>query len=149
MEYMDIDGLPDDPRSIYDAFGAGHSSTSISPGLSMTKLHCAERCRVISGRGQVLQSASKLPKIDWAGAMHGGAEQQSVQSAINGSFLCRGGGMSPDRSGHSIAVIGDGAITGGMAWEAMNHAAASPEETDSGVAGPCSFCWRVGSNSIS
>merc|ERR1719401_3066865 len=26
------------------------------------------------------------------------------------------------RPGHSVAVIGDGAITGGMAWEAMNHA---------------------------
>uniref|UniRef100_A0A7S1AG86 1-deoxy-D-xylulose-5-phosphate synthase n=1 Tax=Noctiluca scintillans TaxID=2966 RepID=A0A7S1AG86_NOCSC len=26
------------------------------------------------------------------------------------------------RPGHSIAVVGDGAITGGMAWEAMNHA---------------------------
>lgn len=25
------------------------------------------------------------------------------------------------RAGHSVAVIGDGAITGGMAWEAMNH----------------------------
>eukprot|EP00448_Togula_jolla_P017997 CAMPEP_0170592206 /NCGR_PEP_ID=MMETSP0224-20130122/12805_1 /TAXON_ID=285029 /ORGANISM="Togula jolla, Strain CCCM 725" /LENGTH=820 /DNA_ID=CAMNT_0010916105 /DNA_START=2 /DNA_END=2465 /DNA_ORIENTATION=+ len=26
------------------------------------------------------------------------------------------------KAGHSVAVIGDGAITGGMAWEAMNHA---------------------------
>merc|ERR1719310_1982905 len=26
------------------------------------------------------------------------------------------------KQGHSIAVIGDGAITGGMAWEAINHA---------------------------
>ncbi|CAK0803387.1 unnamed protein product [Prorocentrum cordatum] len=26
------------------------------------------------------------------------------------------------KPGHSVAVIGDGAITGGMAWEAMNHA---------------------------
>eukprot|EP00747_Dinoflagellata_sp_TGD_P069785 gnl/TRDRNA2_/TRDRNA2_156293_c3_seq1.p1 gnl/TRDRNA2_/TRDRNA2_156293_c3~~gnl/TRDRNA2_/TRDRNA2_156293_c3_seq1.p1 ORF type:complete len:706 (-),score=116.60 gnl/TRDRNA2_/TRDRNA2_156293_c3_seq1:48-2036(-) len=26
------------------------------------------------------------------------------------------------RPGHAIAVIGDGAITGGMAWEAINHA---------------------------
>jgi 1-deoxy-D-xylulose-5-phosphate synthase len=26
------------------------------------------------------------------------------------------------KKGHAIAVIGDGAITGGMAWEAMNHA---------------------------
>ena len=31
-------------------------------------------------------------------------------------------GLKTSRSGHSIAVIGDGAITGGMAWEAMNHA---------------------------
>mmetsp|Transcript_136773 Transcript_136773/g.248733 ORF Transcript_136773/g.248733 Transcript_136773/m.248733 type:complete len:820 (-) Transcript_136773:6-2465(-) len=29
---------------------------------------------------------------------------------------------SARQPGHSIAVIGDGAITGGMAWEAMNHA---------------------------
>jgi len=27
------------------------------------------------------------------------------------------------QGGHVVAVIGDGALTGGMAWEAMNHAA--------------------------
>ena len=32
-------------------------------------------------------------------------------------FLC-----SQGRKNHCVAVIGDGAITGGMAYEAMNHA---------------------------
>lgn len=56
-------------ESVYDAFGAGHSTTSISAAVGF-------------------QTAR---------------ERQG-------------------RTGHSIAVIGDGAITGGMAWEAMNHA---------------------------
>jgi len=56
-------------ESPYDAFGAGHSSTSISAAVGF------EEARVRLGK-----------------------------------------------KGHSVAVIGDGAITGGMAWEAMNHA---------------------------
>eukprot|EP00929_Paragymnodinium_shiwhaense_P100419 TRINITY_DN6272_c0_g1_i2.p1 TRINITY_DN6272_c0_g1~~TRINITY_DN6272_c0_g1_i2.p1 ORF type:complete len:800 (-),score=232.99 TRINITY_DN6272_c0_g1_i2:430-2829(-) len=56
-------------ESEYDAFGAGHSSTSISAAVGFA------------------EARKKLGK-----------------------------------TGHSIAVIGDGAITGGMAWEAMNHA---------------------------
>jgi len=56
-------------ESVYDAFGAGHSTTSISAAVGF------ETARDRLGK-----------------------------------------------EGHSIAVIGDGAITGGMAWEAMNHA---------------------------
>jgi 1-deoxy-D-xylulose-5-phosphate synthase len=56
-------------ESEYDAFIAGHSSTSISAALGF-------------------QVARDLK----------------------------------NEQGHSVAVIGDGAITGGMAWEAMNHA---------------------------
>lgn len=56
-------------ESVYDPFGAGHSSTSISAALGMAV-----------GRD------------------------------------CKG------RKNHVIGVIGDGAITGGMAYEAMNHA---------------------------
>lgn len=64
-----LSGFAKRKESEYDAFGAGHSSTSISAAVGF-------------------QEARK-----------------------------RLGGV-----GHSIAVIGDGAITGGMAWEAMNHA---------------------------
>jgi 1-deoxy-D-xylulose-5-phosphate synthase len=56
-------------ESEYDAFGAGHSTTSISAAVGF------ETARNRQGK-----------------------------------------------KGHSVAVIGDGAITGGMAWEAMNHA---------------------------
>jgi len=64
-----LSGFAKRKESEYDAFGAGHSSTSISAAVGF------EEARVRLGK-----------------------------------------------KGHSIAVIGDGAITGGMAWEAMNHA---------------------------
>ena len=68
--YGGLSGFPKRKESEYDAFGVGHSSTSISAALGMAV----------------------------AAALQGKKEQQSV------------------------AVIGDGALTGGMAFEAMNHA---------------------------
>ena len=35
--------------------------------------------------------------------------------------------VSGERDRHTVAVIGDGALTGGMAWEALNNIAAEPE----------------------
>lgn len=64
-----LSGFAKRKESAYDAFGAGHSSTSISAAVGF----------------------------------------QEARERLG-------------RPGHSIAVIGDGAITGGMAWEAMNHA---------------------------
>lgn len=64
-----LSGFTNRSESEYDAFGAGHSSTSISAALGM-------------------------------------AIARDLQGKKN----------------HCIAVIGDGAITGGMAYEAMNHA---------------------------
>jgi 1-deoxy-D-xylulose-5-phosphate synthase len=56
-------------ESAYDAFGVGHSSTSISAALGMTLAH------------------------EYCGNPH-----------------------------HAVAIIGDGAMTAGMAFEALNHA---------------------------
>ncbi len=64
-----ISGFPRREESIYDAFGAGHASTSISASLGMIEA-----------------------------MRHQG------------------------RNGRVIAVIGDGGLTGGMAYEALNHA---------------------------
>ena len=61
--------FPNRAESEFDAFGAGHSSTSISAALGM-------------------MLASKMR----------------------------------DKEQHTIAVIGDGAMTAGMAFEALNHA---------------------------
>ena len=72
-KYGGISGFPKRKESPYDAFGVGHSSTSISAAL-----------------GMAVASDHKNEK---------------------------------DRQ--HIAVIGDGALTGGMAFEAMNHAGVS------------------------
>lgn len=71
-KYKGISGFPKRSESIYDAFGVGHASTSISAALGMS-------------------IASRYLK-----------ESKQV-----------------------IAIIGDGAMTGGMAFEAMNHAGVS------------------------
>ncbi|RYE26722.1 MAG: 1-deoxy-D-xylulose-5-phosphate synthase, partial [Sphingobacteriaceae bacterium] len=68
--YNGISGFPKRSESIYDTFGVGHSSTSISAALGM-----------------------------------------AVASHRKGEL---------DRQ--HVAVIGDGALTGGMAFEALNHA---------------------------
>jgi len=68
--YGGISGFPKRKESIYDTFGVGHSSTSISAALGM-----------------------------------------AVASRITG-----------DTEKQHIAVIGDGALTGGMAFEGLNNA---------------------------
>ncbi|MDQ1087063.1 1-deoxy-D-xylulose-5-phosphate synthase [Siphonobacter sp. SORGH_AS_1065] len=68
--YGGLSGFPKRKESPYDAFGVGHSSTSISAALGMS-----------------------------VGALRKGNTKQQ-----------------------HVAIIGDGAMTGGMAFEAMNHA---------------------------
>jgi 1-deoxy-D-xylulose-5-phosphate synthase len=71
--YGGISGFPNRRESIYDAFGVGHSSTSISSALGM-----------------------------------------AVASALDQHYQRQ-----------HIAVIGDGAMTAGLAFEGMNHAGAT------------------------
>lgn len=71
--YNGISGFPKRKESPYDAFGVGHSSTSVSAALGMAM-------------------ASKYQNID---------------------------------NKQHVAVIGDGALTGGMAFEGLNHAGVS------------------------
>jgi 1-deoxy-D-xylulose-5-phosphate synthase len=71
--YKGISGFPKRKESIYDTFGVGHSSTSISAALGM-----------------------------------------AIASHYKG-----------DENKQHIAVIGDGAMTAGLAFEAMNHAGVS------------------------
>src|SRR5688572_26478846 len=71
--YRGISGFPKRGESVYDTFGVGHSSTSVSAALGMAV-------------------ASKY--------------------------------KNDDKRQH-IAVIGDGALTGGMAFEGLNHAGVS------------------------
>ncbi len=82
-----ISGFPKMSESEYDAFGVGHSSTSISASLGM-----------------------------------------AIAAQLNG-----------ENDRHHIAVIGDGSMTGGMAFEALNHAGVSKSNiliilNDNGIA---------------
>ena len=70
--YKGLSGFPKRSESVYDTFGVGHSSTSISAALGM-----------------------------------------AMASKSNG-----------DNEKQHIAVIGDGSMTAGMAFEALNHAGA-------------------------
>ncbi len=72
-KYKGISGFPKIDESKYDAFGVGHSSTSIGAALGM-----------------------------------------SIASKLKG-----------ENNKQHIAVIGDGALTGGQAFEALNHAGTS------------------------
>ncbi|MBQ1841535.1 MAG: 1-deoxy-D-xylulose-5-phosphate synthase, partial [Bacteroidales bacterium] len=67
-----ISGFPKMEESPYDAFGTGHSSTSISAALGLAE-------------------AAKIQKT----------------------------------GSKAVAVIGDGALTGGLAWEGLNNAGSS------------------------
>jgi len=69
-KYKGISGFPNREESIYDSFGVGHSSTSISAALGMSMA-----------------------------AKYKGENDRKV-----------------------VAVIGDGALTAGLAFEGMNHA---------------------------
>jgi len=69
-KYGGLSGFPKRTESPYDAFGVGHSSTSISAALGM-----------------------------------------AIAAKYNG-----------EKDKKSVAVIGDGSMTAGMAFEAMNHA---------------------------
>ncbi len=86
-QFHGISGFPKMSESEYDAFGVGHSSTSISAVLGM-----------------------------------------AVASQLNN-----------DKDSKHIAVIGDGSMTAGMAFEAMNHAGTSKADiliilNDNGIA---------------
>lgn len=75
-KYKGISGFPKVEESPYDAFGTGHSSTSVSAALGM-----------------------------------------AVAASLNN-----------DTDRKIVAVIGDGALTGGMAFEALNHAGTSQSD---------------------
>jgi 1-deoxy-D-xylulose-5-phosphate synthase len=83
--YGGLSGFPSREESVFDVFGTGHASTSISAAMGMLEA---------AGRGE-----------------------------RDGSNHARQGADSKGGStGRLVAVIGDGALTGGMAYEALNHA---------------------------
>ncbi len=84
--YGGLSGFPSRAESPFDAYGTGHSSSSISAAVGMVEARLRNRASERSARQESAEAASAL------------------------------------KPGRVVAVIGDGALTGGMAFEALNHA---------------------------
>ncbi|MEV6158070.1 1-deoxy-D-xylulose-5-phosphate synthase [Nonomuraea sp. NPDC052129] len=58
---------------------------------------------------------------------HDVVENQHASTALSWAYgLAKADRLTGRRDRHVVAVIGDGALTGGMAWEALNNIAADP-----------------------
>ncbi len=84
--YGGLSGFPCRSESPFDAYGTGHSSTSVSAAVGMVE-----------------------------GRLRGGDGAADSIDPVSGDAVHA-------RPGRVVAVIGDGALTGGMAYEALNHA---------------------------
>ena len=88
--------------------------------------HQAYPHKILTGRRERIRS------IRQRGGLYGFTKRDESEydpfgAAHSSTSISAGLGMALARdftggANHVIAVIGDGAITGGMAWEAMNHA---------------------------
>jgi 1-deoxy-D-xylulose-5-phosphate synthase len=83
--YGGMSGFPTREESVFDVYGTGHASTSVSAAVGMVE-------------------AMRLGRKVSATA---GTDTEESGVGFNGRV---------------VAVIGDGALTGGMAYEALNHA---------------------------
>lgn len=108
--YGGLSGFPCRDESPYDVYTTGHASTSVSAALG-----------IVQGRLRARAAGA-------AGEAH--SDEGAVAGSPDVFEECKGPGSpgetalqwSGDTLGHVVAVIGDGALTGGMAYEALNHA---------------------------
>jgi 1-deoxy-D-xylulose-5-phosphate synthase len=96
-----LSGFTKRSESEYDPFGAAHSSTSISAGLGMA-----------AARDLRLRCHSEAQRAEESHKLRRDPSSPSASQDDKGKF------------NHVIAVIGDGAMSAGMAYEAMNNAGA-------------------------
>lgn len=97
-QYGGLSGFPNRCESDHDTVGTGHSSTSISYGVG-------------------IQEAIRLAAAQ--------VELAGIDATIAATGSKTGGGEGTEKErhqGHVACVIGDGALTGGIAYEALNQA---------------------------
>lgn len=97
--------FPSPEESPYDTFACGHASNSISAALGMAV--AAERLNV---EGLELSEANKEPSTL--------NPQRSTLNAQRKTLNAK--------PRHVVAVIGDGAMSGGLAYEGLNNVSSSP-----------------------
>jgi len=120
-QYGGLSGFPNKCESDHDIVGTGHSSTSISYGVGIQ-----EAIRLAAAQAE-------LAGIDATIAAAGGKSVSGEGDSASGGGMAGGKSGGKDEAvkaatdtepqrGHVACVIGDGALTGGIAYEALNQA---------------------------
>ncbi|MEY8017039.1 1-deoxy-D-xylulose-5-phosphate synthase [Mycobacterium servetii] len=92
--------------------------------------HQAYVHKMLTGRCQDFESLRKKGGLSGypsrAESEHDWVESSHASAALSyADGLAKGFELSGHRNRHVVAVVGDGALTGGMCWEALNNIAAS------------------------
>src|SRR3979411_2872127 len=101
-----------------------HSPLSAAPG-PRASVH-----RILTGRSHDFDTLRKKGGLSGypsrAESVHDWVESSHASSALSyADGLAKAVDLSGHRNRHVVAVVGDGALTGGMCWEALNHIAAA------------------------
>ncbi|MGD9620345.1 MAG: 1-deoxy-D-xylulose-5-phosphate synthase [Mycolicibacterium sp.] len=93
--------------------------------------HQAYVHKMLTGRSQDFDTLRKKGGLSGypsrAESEHDWVESSHASSALSyADGLAKAFELSGHRNRHVVAVVGDGALTGGMCWEALNNIAASP-----------------------
>lgn len=104
---LGLAGFPKRDESVHDAFGTGHSSTSISAGLGKIILNIKHFMKHV-------HTSKNLKRLDNKPQCSQFLLQKIVGMAVARDILGKNNSV--------ISVIGDGAMTAGQAYEALNNA---------------------------
>ncbi|MGL4173498.1 MAG: 1-deoxy-D-xylulose-5-phosphate synthase [Actinomycetota bacterium] len=111
--------------AIHRVFNSPHDSIVFDTG-HQTYVH-----KLLTGRQDfaTLRSAGGLSGYpDRQESDHDVVQNSHATTAVSwGEGIARARRLQGETDRHVVAVIGDGALTGGMAWEALNNVAADPD----------------------
>ena len=108
--------FPSPEESPYDAFICGHASNSISAALGMAV--AAARTE----NGELRTERYDYPKSGQTD------DKEAAQSDSKSNHTSQFSTLNSQLKRHVVAVIGDGAMSGGLAFEGLNNVSQSPND---------------------
>ena len=113
-QFKGLAPFPTPAESEYDAFIAGHASNSISAALGIEVAIESRESRVESGESKVESGESRVESRE--------SRVESRESRVeSGEVLASTPGIVKSQEPRVVAIIGDGAMTGGLAFEGLNN----------------------------
>ncbi len=120
-QFKGLAPFPTPAESEYDAFIAGHASNSISAALGIEVAVESRKSRVESGESKVESGESRVESGE-SKVESGESRVESGESRVeSGEVLASTPGIVKSQEPRVVAIIGDGAMTGGLAFEGLNN----------------------------